>query len=80
MFVNEYTPGEEKKRNGSQLVNSFFLCMCTYFAYGDIICINTYLREGKVDKEIGFIEKDLTKISKKKPEQFKVISNYLTYL
>lgn len=54
--------------------------MCTYFAYGDIICINTYLQEGKMDIEIGFIEKDLTKISKKKPEQFKVISNYLTYL
>lgn len=33
-----------------------------------------------MDIEIGFIEKDLTKISKKKPEQFKVISNYLTYL
>ncbi|KKK33879.1 hypothetical protein WN59_09710 [Salinicoccus sediminis] len=30
--------------------------------------------------DIGFIKKDLTKLRKKKPEQFKVITNYLTYL
>lgn len=33
-----------------------------------------------MEVDIGFIDKELTKISKKKPEQFKVITRYLTYL